>query len=209
MNAKRFLLTLTLLAVGAPCAFGQARPGSIYDPDLGPVGTIGNKVARRPGDLVTVIISETQDVNNQESSLLERSSSLDYRLDNFDIKPNAFGTPLPRIAGSTDNEFEGLADYRKSGEFTARLTAIVEDVQPNGNLVVRGRREIRVDRETKVIEFSGVVRRYDVRADNTILSELVADAHVSYTGTGPLTDHTNRSGLGGFLRRALDWLWPF
>ena len=102
-----------------------------------------------------------------------------------------------------------ISNVEKNGEFTARITAIVMDVLPNGNLVIKGRREIKVDSETKVIEFSGVVRRYDVRADNTILSELVADARVSYTGEGQLTDTTERRGLGGLIHRAIIWLWPF
>jgi flagellar L-ring protein precursor FlgH len=82
-------------------------------------------------------------------------------------------------------------------------------VLPNGNLVVRGRREIKIDKETKLIEFSGVIRRWDVKADNTVTSELVADAKVAYTGSGPLTNSTNRTGLGAWIHDAIDWLWPF
>ena len=55
----------------------------------------------------------------------------------------------------------------------------------------------------------GIVRHYDVRPDNTVQSELVADARVSYSGSGPLTKSTNRYGLGGWLHDALAWLWPF
>ena len=76
-------------------------------------------------------------------------------------------------------------------------------------LVIEGRREIRIDNETKVIEFKGIVRRFDVSAMNTIESELVAEAHVSYIGTGNLTNATNRHGLGGWIHKALVWLWPF
>ena len=83
------------------------------------------------------------------------------------------------------------------------------DTLPNGNLVVQGRREIRIDAETKVIEFSGIVRRYDVRRDNTVQSELVADARVAFSGSGPVTNTTRRYGLAGWLHTAIDWLWPF
>ena len=57
--------------------------------------------------------------------------------------------------------------------------------------------------------FSGVVRRFDIKADNTIQSELVADARVSYSGEGQLTDTTSRRGLGNIIHRAIIWLWPF
>jgi flagellar L-ring protein precursor FlgH len=184
------------------------RRGSIYDADAGPVGLVANKTAQRAGDLITIVISEQQDVKNEETSDLQKQSSLEKQLSNFDIKPNAFST-LPALEGSSDDQFKGKANYVKKGAFNARVTAVVVDVLPNGNLVVRGRREIKIDKETKLIEFSGVIRRWDVKADNTVTSELVADAKVAYTGSGPLTNSTNRTGLGAWIHDAIDWLWPF
>jgi len=203
----KLTITLALLSLAAPLA-AQGRPGSIYDPDMGPMNMIADKTARRPGDLITVLIAENQAIKNEETSQLRKATTLDYRLDSFDINPDAFD-PLPRVAASSKDDFNGTANYEKNGEFTARITAIVMDVLPNGNMVVKGRREIQIDDETKVIEFSGVVRRFDVKADNTITSELVADARVSYTGEGQLTDATSRRGLGNIIHRAIVWLWPF
>lgn len=203
-------LSLLVLALAAVCgvANAQGRPGSIYDPSLGPVNTIADKTARKAGDLITVLIVENQAVKNEETSQLRRATTLDYALENFDIKPDAFN-PLPRLAASSQDDFNGTANVEKNGEFNARITAIVMDVLPNGNMVIKGRREIQVDYEIKVIEFSGVVRRFDIKADNTIQSELVADARVSYSGDGQLTDTTSRRGLGNVIHRALIWLWPF
>jgi flagellar L-ring protein precursor FlgH len=204
MSACRLL---AVLALAAPLA-AQARAGSIYDPALGPINMIADKTARRPGDLITVRIVENQEVKNEETSQLRKATTLDYKLDAFDIG-SANLDPLPRLAASSKDDFNGTANYEKNGEFTARITAMVMDVLPNGNLVIKGRREIKVDYETKVIEFSGVVRRYDIRADNTILSELVSDARVSYTGEGQLSDTTRRRGLGNLIHQVLVWLWPF
>ncbi len=208
MPLRALLLALLCLAGLSPSLAAQQRRGSIYQPDQGPFGLVGDKTARRPGDLITIVISENQDVRNQETSDLSRETDLEYQLRAFDIKPNMFST-LPRFSSASNDEFKGTAQYQKKGEFTARVTAVVVDALPNGNLVVSGRREIRIDQETKVIEFSGVVRRYDIRPDNTVTSELVADARVSYRGSGPLTRTTNRHGLGGFLHKAFVWLWPF
>ena len=77
------------------------------------------------------------------------------------------------------------------------------------NKVDRARRELRVDSDVKLLEFSGVVRRYDVTRANTVQSELVADARVSYIGHGPTRQATRRRGLAGWLYSAIDWLWPF
>lgn len=202
------LSTIVALVLFAGPVLAQGRPGSIYDPGRGPINIIADKTARRPGDLITVVIAESQAVKNEETSQLRRATTLDYQLDSFDIQPNAFD-PLPRLAATSQDDFNGTANYEKNGEFNARITAIVMDVLPNGNLVIKGRREIRIDYETKVIEFSGVVRRFDIRADNTVLSELVADARVSYTGEGQLSDTTSRRGLGNLIHRAIIWLWPF
>jgi flagellar L-ring protein precursor FlgH len=204
---------IALLALCAMCTFSveasaQRRQGSIYNPDHGPFVLVGNRTARRPGDLVTIIISENQDVRNEESSDLSTQKGLDYQLTAFDLKPNMFST-LPSVQSGTEDTFRGSANYEKTGTFSARMTAVVVDKLPNGNLVVNGRREIRVDNEVKVIEFSGVVRRFDIDTNNTVQSELVADARITYTGNGPMTRATNRHGLGGFLHDALAWLWPF
>ena len=200
------LLCLASLGLGEP-AFAQ-RDGAIYDPDAGPYGLVANKTARRVGDLITVVISENQDVRNQESADLQKQTELNYQLTNFDIKQNAFSV-LPAVEADSDDRFLGTANYEKRGTFTARLAAVVVDTLPNGNLVVNGRREIRIDNETKVIEFSGIVRRYDILPDNSVQSERVANAKVNYSGSGPLTVATNRRGIGGWLHDALSWVWPF
>ena len=204
---KHIFALLILTATAAP-ALGQARPGSIYNPNQGPQSMIADKTARRPGDLLTVLIAESQDVANQEQSALTRETSLDYALTSLNVKPNAFSV-LPDVGAESSDEFTGTANYLKSGTFEARITAIVMDVLPNGNMVLSGRREIRIDKEIKTIEFSGIVRRYDVQPNNTIQSELVAEARVSYIGHGPLTATTNRRGIGGMLHNAISWLWPF
>ena len=86
---------------------------------------------------------------------------------------------------------------------------MVFDTLPKGNLVIQGRRELRIDGEVKLLEFSGVVRRYDVTRTNTVQSELVADARVSYVGEGPARKALERRGLAKWLHSAVDWLWPF
>lgn len=209
MNAfLRAGFVLALVAFGAAPLAAQVRPGSIYTAAHGPIAPLGARTAARPGDLVTIVIDETQNVKNEESSDLQRKTDLSYELANFDVKPNAFST-LPKLQSASDDQFSGSANYSKKGTFMARVTAVVVDALPNGNLVVNARREIRVDQETKVIEISGVVRRFDIKSDNTIASELVANAKVSYSGEGPMTKATNRFGLGAWIHDALAWLWPF
>jgi flagellar L-ring protein precursor FlgH len=201
-------LTLAILTV-AGIASAQARPGSIYNPDRSAGSPISAKIALQKGDIVTVVIDESQNVRNQEQSDLSKSTNLNYKVNLFDLKPNVFSS-LPAVVDADSSDgFIGQAKYEKSGAFSARLAAMVVDVLPNGNMVISGRREIRIDGETKLIEFSGVVRRFDISASNTVTSELVANATVVYKGQGPLTHSTNRSGLGSWFHDVISWLWPF
>ena len=208
MNLSKLTIVLATLAALASTAGAQSRRGAIYNADRGPYGLIANKTANRPGDLVTILISETQNVQDEEKSDFKRSTDLSYAVTSFNIKPDAFSV-LPDIGATSRDDFKGESKQEKRGNFTARLTAVVVDALPNGNLVIRGRREIRVDKQVKTIEFSGIVRRYDIKQNNTVESEFVADAKVSYTGQGPATEANNRVGLGGAIHSAIVWLWPF
>jgi flagellar L-ring protein precursor FlgH len=206
LRAACFLLAACALL--ARSAEAQARPGSIYDPSRGPIGLISNKIARAPGDIITIVISENTDVTDEQSTDLSRSTNLNYKINLFDIAPDAFD-PLPRVDADSTDGFLGSSNYQKRGSVNARISAVVVDALPNGNLVVSARREVRLDDEVKLIEFTGIVRRYDIEPDNSVQSELVAEVELSFVGAGPMTRTTKRYGLGGFLHRAWAWIWPF
>src|SRR5262249_56626904 len=123
-----FASALALASLAVPLA-AQARPGSIYDATAGPINMISDKTARRAGDLITVLIVENQAIKNEETSQLRRATTLDYALTSFDIKPDAFD-PLPRVAATSKDDFNGTANVEKNGEFTARITAMIVDVLP-------------------------------------------------------------------------------
>lgn len=204
-------ITQLVLLLGVLCFATSAmaqRRGSIYDPVRGPISPIADKTARRVGDLLTVMINESQDLKNEAKTDLAKNSSLNYQLVDFSVKPDAF-TTLPSLRTAKTDSFGGAANYERTGEFEARLTAMVVDVLPNGNMVIEGRREIQIDKERKVLEFRGIVRKYDVTRNNTVQSELVADAYVSYVGSGPMARTGERRGLAGWLYNAIDWIWPF
>src|SRR5688572_20135528 len=113
-------------ALLAATAAAQARPGSIYDPSRGPRGLIAEKTALVKGDILTVVISETQNVQNNEASDLSRSTNLNYKINVWDIDPDMFD-PLPKVDADSSDGFIGSAKYQKSGNFSARLAAVVVD----------------------------------------------------------------------------------
>ena len=181
-----------------------------------PLTLVAENRARRVGDIVTIVIEEKQKVNNSESVKTEKSSNstssltfqpgkkIEEDLDDITGGESLLDSLLP-IELSSDRDFEGKANFDKSGSFTTRITAVVIDIQPNGNLVVEGRRRVELDGEEKWMTVSGLVRNLDVKSDNTISSALVANADVRYSSKGRLADNTKR----GWLDRFVDFIWPF
>jgi len=200
MNSKKIGTLFLLTALLASAASAQ----SLWD-DNGPKAElISSNTAKKEGDIITIIINESQKINDKQDVKMEKKSSLDTALTDFNIKPNVFNT-LPSMKQSTSKDFEGKTDYKKEGNFEARISVTVRDTLPNGNMVIAGKRRIIMDNEEKTIKIAGIIRPLDVSSANTITSDKVADAKISYDGEGDLSSSTEK----GWLDRFLDIVWPF
>lgn len=191
-----------VLLVAALAALAPAQ--SLWNTSTRAPSLTSDTIARGVGDVLTVVISERQAVKNKEQTELKREASIDAALQNFDVLENAFGT-LPAVQGFADREFKTDGKYDKEGSFQTRLSVVVIDVQPNGNLVIEGRRNVVMDQETKTIRITGIVRPFDVSPSNSVLSENIANASIAYEGQGVLSRNSNR----GWLSELMDFVWPF
>ena len=88
---------------------------------------------------------------------------------------------------------------------TAQISARVIEVLPNGNLVIKGSRQVRVNNENQYINIQGVIRPEDISSNNIILSTYVEAASIELSGYGVVSDKQRV----GWLSRILDWAWPF
>ncbi len=197
VRSRGALLAALLLA---PAAGAQ----SLWKARQSAPSLIADTSAREIGDLLTIVIRERQIVENEETTALERTTSLDAILESFQVLPNLF-EPLPDAKGTAKRTFDGKAQYDKEGRLETRIAAVVIDVQPNGNIVVEGRRRVIVNSETKTIRITGIVRPFDVLGNNEVYSEDVANASIGYEGEGQLTASTDRGWFGALL----DIIWPF
>ena len=102
-------------------------------------------------------------------------------------------------------KFDGKADFDSDRKVTDSVTVVVEDVLPNGNLVVLGKRTREVSGDIQAIEISGVVRPSDITFSNTVSSKQVADFHVVYRSKG----QENRFTKPGWLDQLLNLVNPF
>jgi len=175
--------------------------------------------AHRAGDLITINIVETSRASKSANTQTNKQTSMDAGIDNLlgwegRIKNlTSFGKSDVRnshnnatmFKGSLSNNFNGTGSTSRDDTMTASITAKVVEVKPNGNLMIRGTREVRVNHETQIIILSGLIRPFDISPDNTILSSYIGDARIEYVGIGAISDKQRP----GWLARAVDTVWPF
>ncbi len=200
-------------AVTAPRAgAGQKEAnGSLWDEKGSLCSMFADMKARKVGDILTIKIIETSSATNKASTKAGRDSSLSAGLGNFFNAEKRypgdqpFFNPFGKVAGSMKSEFDGSGTTKRSGALTAYMTARIKEVLPNGNLLIEGNREVRVNDENQVITLTGIIRPRDISADNVIKSTYIADARISYSGSGIINDRQRP----GWLSRLLNKIWPF
>ncbi|MEZ6113925.1 MAG: flagellar basal body L-ring protein FlgH [Pirellulaceae bacterium] len=161
--------------------------------------------ARHVGDLITVLVSENTDVANSEQRSLSKSTDANNTFEfNYGGNGGSGGISQDFNADSQRN-FDGSASFSSARDFTDRITVTVLDVLPNGNLLVGGKRKVMIEGDARMLVVSGIVRPWDVRADNTIQSRYVANFEIAYQGAGVEPAFTKQSWLG----RITNTLWPF
>jgi len=112
------------------------------------------------------------------------------------------GNPFSaELQGTREFQGNGSADQRNA--LKGVLTAQVISVQPNGNMVIQGRKKLTLNQGDEYVVITGIIRRDDVRADNTISSTRVADAQIAYTGTGALADANSMGWLTRFFHSVI------
>ena len=165
--------------------------------------------AHQVGDLLTVTVNITDKANIENDTSRSRSSKEDSGITNF-IGAQTITQPnkiLPGRILTTDStsSAEGKGSVDRKEALQTNVAAVVTQVLPNGNLVVEGKQEIRVNFEIRELVVAGIVRPEDIQSDNTIDSSKIAEARIAYGGRGQITD-VQQPRYG---QQALDILLPF
>ena len=168
--------------------------------------------ARRVGDTVTVDIIENTSSSIDANTSASRKSGIDAGLSHalgyiraLEEKNRNFNLDDKLFQSSLENNFNGKGKSDRSGRVTASVGARVTEVLPNGNLVLSGSREMKVNNEVQYITVSGIIRPKDISSDNRIKSVYLSDARIEYYGKGVLADKQRP----GWASRIVDLLWPF
>lgn len=163
-------------------------------------------VARQIGDILTVNIIEDSKVDNKAKRILskdtDRSASFDGELGIDHVLPSIPGFSM---SAESSNSLSGKADFKDERSYEDSISVVVVDIQPNGNLVIMGVRDRNITGDIQMIEVSGIVRPSDIKFDNTIKSEQIANFRVVTKSKG-VAEPYNRPG---WLGKLFDIIWPF
>jgi flagellar L-ring protein precursor FlgH len=164
------------------------------------------------GDIVTVIISEKASASKEAKTSTARNTNMTasiphfFGLENDDIWNGHNPIDLNKLVEANfKNAFEGNGTTTRKEDFTASLTTQVVQRYPNGQLKIRGGKEVMVNNEVQLIFLTGIIRPVDITAANTVNSAKILNARISYTGKGAISDKQSP----GWAMRALDYVWPF
>ena len=190
VQPKSLLEALALLTVAATlAASAQADslfPGSSTDTSRtasNAASLFSDNKARRVGDTLTIVITETGAASSVAATKTAKTESLNY---GPGFGPLLFNIKNFGVSGGTSSDASGSTT--RTDNLSASIGVTVKEVLPNGNLVVEGKRNVGMNAETQEITLSGVVRPADIAPNNTVASPLVADAQIKYGGRGPVGD---------------------
>ncbi|HAF38285.1 MAG TPA: hypothetical protein DCG72_04795 [Gammaproteobacteria bacterium] len=161
------------------------------------------------GDIVTIVLSETAQASRNTNLSTERSSSNDVlgTKGPNDLFPTTgfIGKALPKLKrDGAQISSEGGGSTNQAASLQGIITATVVEVLSNGNLILQGEKQLSMTEGSEFIQVRGIVRSTDIQMDNSVSSQRLANAQISYKGTGDLAASTKP----GWLSSALFKFWP-
>ncbi|HEX4296397.1 MAG TPA: flagellar basal body L-ring protein FlgH [Devosia sp.] len=168
------------------------QPNSLFSTDAR--GFFKDQRARKVGDILTVVVTIDDSASISNATTRKQTSANSANVGS--TLGSLFGTKLPGADVSATGDIStggtmsdgGAGTVDRNEKLTTNVAAVVTQTLPNGNLVIEGRQEVRVNFEIRELIVEGIVRPEDIQSDNTIPSEKIAEARISYGGRGQITD---------------------
>ena len=148
--------------------------------------------ARQVGDILTITVNITDKAAIANETQRSRANKEDSGIDEFFGRTKLpilnKALPIRLLTADSTASSDGKGSVNRQEALQTNVAAVVTQVLPNGNLVVEGRQEIRVNFEVRELVVAGIVRPEDIQSDNTIDSSKIAEARIAYGGRGQITD---------------------
>jgi len=172
---------------------GERRPNSLWQ--SGSRAFFKDQRAANVGDILTVVVSFDEKAKFDNNTQLARTGSTQEAIPQLYGFQTQIQRILPHSANMMDlvdtsgsSNHQGTTEIDRKESLNVKVATEVTQVLPNGNLVVFGRQEIRVNFEVRELQVAGVIRPQDISAVNTISYDKLAEARISYGGRGQMTD---------------------
>lgn len=163
--------------------------------------------AHRVGDIITIVLEESTSSSKSNQTTLDKSTSQTLASPTiFGVQPTILGKPLTVSSGDSNTEFDGEGSSDMSNSLDGNITVTVHEVLPNGLMVVKGEKWLTLNQGDEYIRVSGMIRPQDISSSNTVNSTQLADARITYSGSGALNDSNTMGWLSKFF---IGPLWPF
>jgi flagellar L-ring protein FlgH len=179
-----------------------AADGAIFHAAAGYAPLTSGTRAAQVGDVLTIILVEKTQAVKSNSASTDRKGAVS-------LTPPATGylSFLKKVSvnASGEGSFDGKGAAQQSNQLNGAISVTVAAVYPNGTMLVRGEKNLTLNRGDEQIRISGIVRYADVDLDNTVPSTRVADAKITYAGTGEIA----RASRQGWLSHFFSILSPF
>ena len=171
----------------------QAAPGAIGTPGQN-LALFEDTKAHNVGDLITITLVESTTGSKKASADTAKADA--DTIGNIGI----FGKTIHTNGSyNSSRSFKGSGDAAQSNTLSGSITAVVVQRLANGNLMVRGEKQVELNQGLEFIRIEGIVRTADIASDNSVLSNRVADARISYTGKGQVADSSSQGWLARFF----------
>jgi flagellar L-ring protein precursor FlgH len=176
--------------------------GAIFQAGNGYAPLTSGQRAAAVGDVITIVLTERTQGTTTSTSGTDRNGSIG--LTPPTTGPLSFFNPSDVSMGG-NSEFAGQGRSAQSNALFGEITVTVAEVYPNGTMLVRGEKQLRINRGNEFIRIQGLVRPADVGPDNRVASTRVAHADIDYVGRGEIA----RASRQGWLQRFFNILSPF
>ncbi len=163
--------------------------------------------ATRVGDLLTVVLSEQTNASKSSSLEADKSTTIDlpnptlFGKNNYTLN----GREVLSSSATASRDIEGEGELTQENSLDGNITVTVTEKLPNGYLVIKGEKLLTLNEGSEVVRIDGIVRPTDIDSNNRIESTKIANARITYKGTGVVSDSSKAGWLAKFFMHAI---WP-
>lgn len=174
----------------------ERSTGSLYD-NQGGIWLFGDQRARNVGDVLTVVLEESTSASKSATTSTSKNQDVGVEVPNFFGRVAVPGDYAAELGA--ERGFEGSGSSQQSNQLTGQLTVQVVERLNGGIMRIAGKKRLRLNQGVEVLQLTGLVRPQDISPENTVASQRIANAEISYSGRGAVADSNAQGWLARFF----------